>query len=552
MKKLLLTITLLLILSLPSAGQGYTLSYFYGGTSVTYTNYLENAKNVLNCISPDYFVLNADGTLNVSKIDSRFIDSVHELNIKIKPFLSNNWDKPSGNAGLNNREALAEQVKRAVYDNNLDGVDVDIQNVSELYRNAYTDFVKLLREKMPDKEISVAVAANPNNWTLGWHGSYDYENLAKHSDYLMIMAYDESFYNSPTGPVASKQFVEKSILYALKHTTPEKIVLGMPFYGRYWKDGQGGNALTMKDVESLLKNYESEKIYDESVESARVRVNIKEADTKPKLWGGRILDTGIYDIWYDDLRSIEYKINLAEKYNLKGTGSWAMGQENIEVWSLYEAKRNSSELELIDTIEPPTEPPEENPFYDIKNHWAYENILAVNQKGWMTGNPDKGFLPDNSLTRAECAEMIMKISNLSEIQGWEGYSFSDTKLSWAEKSIAHARYYGFITGRDNNLYYPADNIKREEFAAIIDRTFNLAESVSFGDSSFKDLDKDRWSYNSIMLLSENNIITGYNDNTFRPESYITRAEAATILSRLSGYGINIPQNEENRTFQLPR
>ena len=552
MKKILLIIALVFLTNISAAGNSYTLSYLYGGTSVTYTNYIENAKNVLNCISPDYFVLNDNGTLNVTKVDSRFIDSMHGLNIKVKPFLSNNWDKPSGIAGLNNKEALSEQISRAVYDNNLDGVDVDIQNVSHIYRELYTEFVKLLREKMPNKEISVAVAANPNNWTLGWHGSYDYENLAKYSDYLMIMAYDESFYNSPPGPVASKTFVENSIKYALKYTTPQKIILGMPFYGRYWKSGEGGNALTAKDAEMLIEKYNAQKIYDENTESAKVFVTINADDIKPKLWGGRILEAGSYEIWYDDLRSIKYKLNLAEKYNLKGTGSWAMGQENIDVWSLYKQKTTPGELDPIDTIELPPEVTVTTPFTDIKNHWAYENILVVNEKGWMSGNPNKTFLPNNNLTRGECAEMIMKISNLPEIQNWVDYSFIDSQISWANKSIANARYYGFITGKDDNLYYPNNNITREEFAAIIDRTFNLAVSVNFLKTEFKDLEKDRWSYNSIAILSENNVITGYEDGTFKPTSFITRAETAAILSKLLGYGINTPKTTNERALQLPR
>ena len=78
------------------------------------------------------------------------------------------------------------------------------------------DFIRLLREKLPgDKILAVAVAANPYYTNSGWQGSYDYAELAKYSDYLMIMAYDESYETGPAGPVAGLPFVEKSILYAL-------------------------------------------------------------------------------------------------------------------------------------------------------------------------------------------------------------------------------------------------------------------------------------------------------------------------------------------------
>lgn len=99
-------------------------------------------------------------------------------------------------------------------------------------RNAYDKFVKYLtaqNRKIKIKTIHivvsgfpVAVAATPNGWTAGRHGSYDYAALAEYADYLMIMAYDESRQGSDPGPVASATFVERSIAYAFKYAPPEK------------------------------------------------------------------------------------------------------------------------------------------------------------------------------------------------------------------------------------------------------------------------------------------------------------------------------------------
>lgn len=76
----------------------------------------------------------------------------------------------------------------------LDGVNVDIENVTEKQRTQYTELVRRLRESLPsDKEVSVAVAANPSGWNTGWHGSYDYAELGKYADHLFIMAYDEHY-----------------------------------------------------------------------------------------------------------------------------------------------------------------------------------------------------------------------------------------------------------------------------------------------------------------------------------------------------------------------
>ncbi|MDR2649872.1 MAG: LysM peptidoglycan-binding domain-containing protein, partial [Clostridiales bacterium] len=319
-----------------------SLTFLYAGNTVSYLKIIDTAQNSLNTICPDYFDIDANGNLWITpsnKIDPEFIANIHERRIRITPFISNHWDKAKGNAALNNMEALTDQIANAIDVYNLDGVNIDIENVSEEYRNAYSKFTRLLRGKLPaNKIVSVAAAANPNGWNTGWHGSYDYKALSDYSDYLMIMAYDESYAGGSAGPISSKAFFENSIKYALNKGVPkEKIVVGIPFFGRYWKAGDavGGNAVTASDVEFLTANYESVKRYDTARESANVTVTIKPGEPEPKLWGGRILTAGVYDIWYDDLHAVKFKLDLIRQYGVKGAGSWALGQENTEMWRYY-------------------------------------------------------------------------------------------------------------------------------------------------------------------------------------------------------------------------
>lgn len=323
----------------------YAMTYLYGGTTTQYENYVENTGNVLDCVSPDYFDIHSDGSLNASRIDSSFVSSMHAKNKQVVPFISNHWDRELGVTALENTEGLTTQIAQMVSNYNLDGVSVDIENVSHLHRDAYTNFVKRLRDKMPGKIISVAVAANPNNWQTGWHGCYDYAKLAQYSNYLMIMGYDESYSGGPAGPVASSSFTENSILYALKYTTADKLVLGMPFYGRYWKEGEAvsGHGITAMDIENLIQNYQTTKVYHPDLQTAQLTLTLSEGETMPKIWGGRTLTPGVYDIWYDDLTSTKHKLDLVEKYSLKGSGSWALGQENTIIWSEYANYKTTGE-----------------------------------------------------------------------------------------------------------------------------------------------------------------------------------------------------------------
>nr|WP_106784450.1 peptidoglycan-binding protein [Lysinibacillus timonensis] len=319
----------------------FNMSYLYFGSAQTMISQVDKAQGNLSLVSPSYFDLNADGSLKITSLyNSTFVQEMHNRGIDVVPFLSNHWDRTVGRAALANREQLSTQIADFIIKNNLDGINVDIENVSEVDRDSYTDLVRLLREKLPaDKEVSVAVAANPNGWTKGWHGSYDYGELAKYSDYLMIMAYDESYEGGPEGPVASYGWVERSIKYALNKGVPaDKIVLGLPFYGRFWKEGAatstGGTGISNVKVDELLKKYGGTVDYDEVAQSPKATITIKEGDPVSTV-SGKTLGPGTYHIWYENNESLEAKFDLIHKYNLKGAGSWSLGQESTSMWSEY-------------------------------------------------------------------------------------------------------------------------------------------------------------------------------------------------------------------------
>ncbi|MBE4907145.1 LysM peptidoglycan-binding domain-containing protein [Bacillus luteolus] len=319
--------------------ENFNMSYIYFGNPNTHVSYVERTQGNLQVISPSYFDINPDGSLKLTRlVNSAFIEEMHGKGVKVVPFLSNHWDRASGRAALENREKLAQDIANAIETYNLDGVNVDIENVTDVDRENYTDLVRLLREKIPaHKEVSVAVAANPNGWNAGWHGSYDYHALSQYADYLMIMAYDESYTGGPEGPVASLPWVKRSIEYAINKGVPkDKIVLGIPFFGRYWVEGQafGGYGISNNRVEELINLYESTVTYDEKAQSPKATIIIKDTDPTYNL-AGRILGPGTYHIWYENEQSIKAKVDLVHEYEIKGTGSWALGQENNLIWQNY-------------------------------------------------------------------------------------------------------------------------------------------------------------------------------------------------------------------------
>ena len=366
---LITTVALSSFLTALAATDRYTMGYLYSGNDLQQIEYVNQTNNALDVVSPSYFDIREDGSLKLNYLSPFFIKTMHDQGVRVVPFLSNHWNRTAGINALKHVESLSTQIADYVEEYDLDGVNVDIENVTHEQRDQYTELVRLLREKIPShKEVSVAVAANPNNWQVGWHGSYDYTALAQYADHLMIMGYDEHYEGGEAGPVASIDFVEKSIQYALSKTTPDKIVIGVPFYGRVWSLDNNrivGKGTSSKTIQQILESCASTVTYDEKSKSVKAEFTITEGDGTFTVGSNVILEPGNYVVWFENDQSYQAKLSLIEKYNLKGAGAWSLGQEDSSIWEHYEGWINgdNSNTEPADPSTPPAPeqpvPPEE-------------------------------------------------------------------------------------------------------------------------------------------------------------------------------------------------
>ncbi|MBE7063231.1 MAG: glycoside hydrolase [Ruminococcaceae bacterium] len=490
------------------ANERYAMSYVYYGTGEAQLESLSVAEDTLSAVSPSYFNIANDGSLSLSGISEMFINKMHDSGIEVVPFLSNHWDRKSGENALKNGEMLARDIASAVKKYNLDGVNVDIENVTEEYRAMYTDFVRRLRELLPDnKEVSVAVAANPWGVTTGWTGSYDYEGLSKVCDHLFIMAYDEHYQGGEAGAVAGIDFVEQCIQYALTQAPAEKLVLGIPFYGRIWGGPLRGYGISLQKIESLTEQYETNVQFDTKTQTPVMLLTIKDGQAGPVI-GGQKLSSGTYMIHYENADSIKAKLSLAAKYNLKGAGNWSAGQETEDVWDYYELWLNGKY------------------FSDISEHFAKDEILQISAEGIMTGQTDTLFAPSSYLSRAEVAVICTRLLTLAK----GTVVFTDVPSDhWAYDAIQRVEREGIMVGYEDGTFRPDEPVTRAEMSRLLAR---MVEQTYAGESGFSDVSDRHWAKEEISALARMGVLTGYPDNTFRPDNKINRGEAAVILQRI--------------------
>lgn len=162
---------------------------------------------------------------------------------------------------------------------------------------------------------------------------------------------------------------------------------------------------------------------------------------------------------------------------------------------------------------------------DISGHWAEKNVKELVALGAVSGYTDGTFKPDNKITRSEFTVILVKAF---ELEPKSGKVFADTAGHWAKDSIAAAASYGIVNGYDENTFGPDDTITREQMAAMIVNAAKLTPVP--GDLSFADGHTiSDWARESMAAAVQNGIITGYPDNTVRPQSNATRAEAVTVI-----------------------
>jgi spore germination protein YaaH len=500
----------------------YNMSYvFYGATSELIQR-VDTAKGALQTISPNYWELAADGSLVIPKtMDLAFVEAMHARNIQVVPYLGNDWNRTLAEKALQNREALAVQIAAAIEKYHLDGIDVDLENITQANRTDLVDFVHLLRAKLPQtKQVSIAVPANPDGITTGYAGAYDIKALAAACDYIMLMAYDEHYPGDPKpGPVASLPFVERSIKYALTQIPSSQLVLGIPFYGRFW-NGQtayDGAGVTNELASTLAAKYGGTETYDEKAQSIRSKFTIRTNDPQTKVFG-QSLPSGSYTLWYENEKSIKAKLELVQKYNLKGTGSWSLNQATADTWSYYNIWSNG------------------HYYADLQNHWSQQEAIEVANKGWMLGVSATQFAPDQPLTRAQAATILArslgsKLGTTQQINAPNAI-FNDVSTDhWAYSYITSLVKKGIITGIGNNMFAPDAPITREQMSVLLTRALKLETSPE-SHPYFSDVEMNRWSYSAIAILSANRVIYGYNDGSFHPMNSILRAEMAAILFRI--------------------
>ena len=165
---------------------------------------------------------------------------------------------------------------------------------------------------------------------------------------------------------------------------------------------------------------------------------------------------------------------------------------------------------------------------DIIDHWAESNIKQAMENGWI--DTTNTFRPNDSITRAEFIKIVNRRFNFTEV---EDITFTDVdKDAWYYEEVQKAVKVGYIKGNGDNTFEPNNPITREEVAVIITSIMNNKEENLEKIFWYKDYDMISFWATSSLEGAVSNGYMGVLDTHLRPKDNITRAEAVVILQRV--------------------
>ncbi|MGN1326932.1 MAG: glycosyl hydrolase family 18 protein [Clostridia bacterium] len=285
----------------------------------------------VNVVSPTFFSLQKEGkgniVANVGTAGINYINWAHNNGYKVWAMVSNDSMKDTTSEILNDyklREDLINNIITAVVTYNLDGINLDFENIYEADKDAFSRLVIELAPRLKELGKAFSVDVTAPDGSPDWSLCYDRNVIGEVADYIAFMAYDQNGISSPKeGTTAGYDWVEANIKKFIEReeVPAEKIILGIPFYTRIWTEKNGELDSFVVDMKDIYNNIPDSAtiVWDDDLKQ-----NYAEYQKNGKN----------YKVWIEDEKSIRCKLELVNTYNLAGACYWEKDRETQEIWNI--------------------------------------------------------------------------------------------------------------------------------------------------------------------------------------------------------------------------
>ena len=295
-------------------------------TNITANGYLTEMMaqaSGVNVISPTWFSLSDNNGNFTSLASIDYVNQAHSMGLEVWGLIDN-FNPEVGTKEVlsytSKRTYLIENIINTAVQFDLDGINLDFESLSA---ETGEDFIQFVRE------LSVACRANgivlsidnyvPKEYTAHYHR----KEQGIVADYIIIMGYDEYFESGGVvGSNASINFVEEGIANTVAEVPASKVINAVPFYTRIWSTKGAdiaADSVGMGVAEEFMTAKGATKVWNEETCQNYAEVTLEDA---------------FYQVWFEDVASLEVKLNIMKKYEIGGVAAWKLGLETPDVWNL--------------------------------------------------------------------------------------------------------------------------------------------------------------------------------------------------------------------------
>jgi spore germination protein len=333
----------------------------------------------LSFVAPQWVFLDSCGNLS-SRDDRTLVAFAHAHGVKVVPTLptSSGWLNHQILTDPTTAERAIDQSVAYVASEGYDGLDLDFEGVPPEDRAALTRFATRLSNALhaEGKLFTMALPAKTFDATTGWAGADDYAALAPLVDRAIIMTYEYSGATTPPGSTAPQAWVDRVLAYTTSVIPPEKVLLGVAFYGRDWNLTQGGwsRAVTYPQAAAIAQAAGTTIASDPITRSGTFSYSVPDGQGPPLLpavpgfthdivehlapacrvpppattppptfsptpspvAGGPVK----HEVWIENASSVRARLDLADTYQIAGVAFWRLGQEDPAAWTTISTWRD--------------------------------------------------------------------------------------------------------------------------------------------------------------------------------------------------------------------
>ncbi len=290
----------------------------------------------LNTIYPEWFFIDPITYRLQTRIDTTALAIMRKHKLSIQPIFSNFLTSKNPTVRgdfsgqllhkiLNDataRKNIINDIANTISKYKFQGINVDFEELIESKNENLTNFQKELYQKLHAMGAIVSIDVLPNNQ------DFDYKELGKYNDYIILMAYDQYSGEGKPGPISSQKWIEEQMDIMDNYVPASKIILGVAGYGRDWySDGEGkkfANDITFSKAIDNAKLSKAKINYDNDTFNLNYVYSEKNAQ-----------ETFNHSVWFTDAATTFNILRFADDYTTAGTALWRLGGEDPRIWHYY-------------------------------------------------------------------------------------------------------------------------------------------------------------------------------------------------------------------------